>query len=51
MNTKYFHMLASGRRNQNSIWSLSDEDGNIYEDETALKDLDQTHFAKIFKDD
>ena len=44
-------MLASGRRNQNSIWSLSDEDGNFYEDETALKELSQTHFANIFKDD
>ena len=50
-NTKYFHMLASGRRNQNSIWSLSDEDGNIYEDETTLKDLGLSHFANIFKDD
>ena len=36
-NTKYFHMMASGRRNQNSIWSLYDDDGNCYEDEEALK--------------
>ena len=48
-NTKYFHMLASGRQNQNSIWSLSDKAGNIYEDETALKELGQTHFANILK--
>ena len=44
-------MLDSGWRNQNSIWSLSDEAGNNYEDETALKELGQAHFANIFKDD
>ena len=50
-NTKYFHMLASGRRNQNSIWSLSDDSGSFYEDEDALKSLGMKHFANIFKDD
>ena len=50
-NTKHFHMLASGRRNQNSIWSLSDEAGNTFEDETTLKDLGESHFSNIFKDD
>ena len=44
-------MLASGWRNQNSILSLSDEAGIIYEHETTLKELGQTHFANIFKDD
>ena len=44
-------MLASGRRNQNSIWSLVDEDGNSYEDEAGLKELVQSHFANIFRDD
>ena len=44
-------MLASGRRNQNSIWSLSDEAGNTIEEETALKELGQAHFANIFKDE
>ena len=42
-------MLALGRRNQNTIWSLSDEDGICYEDEAALKELGQSHFAHIFK--
>ena len=50
-NTKYFHMLASGKQNQNTIWSLADEDGNCYEDEATLKDLGQSHFANIYKDD
>lgn len=33
LNTKYFHALASGRRNQNTIWSLLNEEGDIVEDE------------------
>ena len=44
-------MLASGRRNQNTIWSLSDEAGNTFEEETALKDLGESHLANNFKDD
>ena len=44
-------MLASGRRNQNTIWSLLDEAGTSFEDETSLKDLGESHFANIFKDD
>ena len=38
-NTKYFHVVASGRRNQNSIWSLLDDGGRCIEDETELKVL------------
>ena len=38
-NTKFFHTLASGRRNQNTIWSLNDDDGNCIVDESALKEL------------
>ena len=38
-NTKYFHALALGRRNQNTIWSLLDDDGHNIEIETALKEL------------
>jgi len=33
LNTKYFHALAYGRRNQNTIWSLLNEEGDIVEDE------------------
>ena len=43
--------MASGRRNQNSIWSLEDSDGNVVEDEAALKELGKAHYANIFKDD
>ena len=50
-NTKYFHALASGRRNHNAIWSLMDDKGHSIEDDAALKNLGQCHFANIFKDD
>ena len=43
--------MASGRRIQNTIWSLVDSDGNIVEDEVSLKELGKAHFANIFKDD
>ena len=38
-NTKFFHTIASDRRNYNTIWSLVDEEGHCIEDEQALKDL------------
>ena len=38
-NTKYFHALTSGRRNQNTIWSLTDVGGHFIDDEAALKDM------------
>ena len=38
-NTKYFHALASGTRNQNTIWSLTDAGVHIIDDEAALKDM------------
>ena len=38
-NTKYFHALASGRRNQNAIWALEDEEGRCVEEEASLKEL------------
>ena len=50
-NTKYFHAIASGRRNQNTIWSLDDEEGNCIKDELALKEMGKKHFAHIFCDD
>ena len=46
-----FHALASSRRNQNSIWSLLDENGNSVEDECTLKEMGQYHFSHIFSDD
>ena len=50
-NTKYFHSIASGRRNQNAIWSLEDSDGNLIDEEGALRMLGHNHFSKVFSDD
>ena len=50
-NTKYFHSIASGRRNQKSIWSLMDDGGRVIEDESELLILGQQHFSHIFSDD
>ena len=50
-NTKFFHTIASDRRNHNTIWSLVDEEGHCIEDEQALKELGKIHFAHIFCDD
>ena len=43
--------MASGRRNQDSNWSLLDENGKSVEDEGALKEMGRCHFAHIFCDD
>ena len=50
-NTKFFHALASGRRNHNAIWSLEDNDGNCIDEEEALKELGHNHFSHVFCDD
>ena len=38
-NTKYFLSVAFARRNQNAIWGLKDDMGNLIEDDKGLKDL------------
>ena len=50
-NTKYFHSVASAQRNQNAIWGLKDDMGNLIEYDKGLKDLGVKYFSKIFRDD
>ena len=50
-NTKFFHAVASARKNQNAIWSLQDVDGVWISDDKGLKDLGVRHFKDIFSDD
>ena len=38
-NTKYFHAVASARKNHNAIWSLKDGLGNWVSDDQSLKTL------------
>ena len=37
--------------NQNAIWGLQDDWGNLIEDDKGLKALGVRYFSKIFKDD
>ena len=49
--TKYFHAVASARKNQNAIWSLKDEEGNWLSDDHSIKALGVRYFKDIFADD
>ena len=38
-NTKFFHVVASTRKNHNTIWGLEDEEGHLIVDDTGIKDM------------
>ena len=50
-NTKFFHSIASARKNHNSIWGLENEEGSVVESDQELKALGVRHFKSIFNDD
>ena len=50
-NTKFFHLVASTRRNQNAIWGLEDEARIMVENDNDLEDLGVRYFKQIFSDD
>ena len=50
-NTKFFHVVASARKNHNAIWGLEDEVGNLVVDDLDIKALGVHYFKKIFADD
>ena len=49
--TKFFHVVASGRRLQNMVWSLEYSDGNLIEEEIPLKEFGKAYFEIIYKED
>ena len=50
-NTKFFHSVASARKNHNTIWGLENEEGTVVESDQELKDMGVRHFKIIFSDD
>ena len=50
-NTKFFHAVASARKNHNAIWGLEDEAGNLVIDDQELKTMGMQYFKNIFADD
>jgi hypothetical protein len=42
-NTKFFHKFATQRRIQNTIWDISDEEGNKKSTKSELKEMDFNH--------
>jgi hypothetical protein len=47
-NTKFFHKFASQRCSHNSIWDLSDEDGNLKSTDSELKEMAFNHFKSQY---
>ena len=50
-NTKFFHAVASPRKNHNAIWGLEDESGILITNDLGIKELGVRHFRNIFQDD
>ena len=50
-NTKYFHAVATARKNHNAIWSLKDDLGTWVSDDQSLKALGVQYFKTLFADD
>ena len=44
-NTKFFHSVASARKNHNTIWGLHDERGILVEEDKELKALGFRFFS------
>ena len=43
-NTRFFHSVASARKNHNTIWGLENEEGTMVESDQELKDMGVRHF-------
>jgi hypothetical protein len=48
-NTKFFHKFASQRSSHNTIWDLSDEDGNLISTEVGIKKMAYNHFKTQYR--
>jgi hypothetical protein len=50
-NTKKFQAYAKGRKMSNTIWSLSDNNGNVVTSFEYLANLGRRHLQSLFKED
>jgi hypothetical protein len=50
-NTKFFQAYAKGRREENTIWSLKDQEGRSITSFEGLASLGKNHFQTLFKAD
>jgi hypothetical protein len=49
-NTKFFHATASARRKRNNITALSNNNGELINDQSGMCNIAQDYFAQIFKE-
>ena len=48
-NTKFFHAYARGRKVENTIWNLQDEEGNSHVTFEDKATYGVNHFQRLFK--
>jgi len=48
-NTKFFHSFAKGRKMKNTIWGLTQGDGQLVNYFEGLSTLATSHFKELFK--
>jgi hypothetical protein len=49
-NTSFFHKYATHRRNINTIWDISDEEGNNFSTLTDIRATTFNHFKSLFSE-
>jgi hypothetical protein len=47
-NTKFFHLFASYKRNQKTIWEIQDENGHCQKGHDALASMAVRHFKEFY---
>jgi hypothetical protein len=50
-NTRYFHCLASDRRNKKLIWDIEEDDGSILHRTEDIKQVAHNHFKSFYQTD
>ena len=48
-NTKFFHAYAKGRKAANTVWSLEDDQGLVFDTFDSMASLGEEHFKNLYK--